>query len=175
MEKRDLYDKNKRRTGETIFKDEPIPKNRYILVVLVFIQNSKGEFLIQKRSPQKDGTYASTGGHPKTGETSLQGMITEIQEEIGLTVKPEELTLYYEDRDDDEQVIFSLYYMKKDIDINTLTLQKEEVDFVEWDSLDRIYELIGEKKFKNSHKESLERLLKVLNKEKEIGNNAKKI
>lgn len=48
MEKRDLYDINRHLTGETILKDEKIPKDRYILVVLVFIQNSKGEFLIQK-------------------------------------------------------------------------------------------------------------------------------
>ena len=49
MEKRDLYDINRNLTGETIFKDEKTPKDRYILVVLVFIQNSKGDFLIQKR------------------------------------------------------------------------------------------------------------------------------
>ena len=46
MEKRDLYDINKNLTGETIYKGEQIPKDRYILVVLIFIQNSKGEFLI---------------------------------------------------------------------------------------------------------------------------------
>ena len=58
MEKRDLYDINRKLTGETIYKNEKIPANRYILVVLVFIQNSQGKFLIQKRSKQKDGKYA---------------------------------------------------------------------------------------------------------------------
>lgn len=162
MEKRDLYDINKNLTGETIFKGEPIPKDRYIMVVLIFIQNSKGEFLIQKRSPQKDGSYASTGGHPKTGETSVQGMLTEIKEEIGLDLLPKDIKLYYSDRDDDENVFFDLYYMKKDIDISTLTLQKEEVDFVEWDSLEEIDRLKAEGKFKISHYEALERLRKLL-------------
>ena len=37
-------------TGETIFKGDSIPDNNYIVVVLVFIQNSEGKFLIQKRS-----------------------------------------------------------------------------------------------------------------------------
>ena len=162
MEKRDLYDINKNLTGETIYKGEQIPKDRYILVVLIFIQNSKGEFLIQKRSPQKDGSYASTGGHPKTGETSIQGMLTEIREEIGLDLLPEEIKLYYSDRDDEENVFFDLYYMKKDVDLSTLTLQQEEVDFVEWDSLEQIDKLKEKGKFKISHYEALERLRKLL-------------
>lgn len=165
MEKRDLYDINRHLTGETIFKDEKIPKDRYILVVLVFIQNSKGEFLIQKRSIQKDGKYASTGGHPKTSENSIQGMITEIKEEIGLDVSPEELQLFYSDRDDIDQVFFDLYYMKKDFDIQGLVLQKEEVDFIEWDSLEKISELRSSGKFKKEHAEAFDRLLPLLNKQ----------
>ena len=50
MEKRDLYDINRSLTGKTICKGEPIPKNNYIVVVLVFIQNNDGKFLIQKRN-----------------------------------------------------------------------------------------------------------------------------
>ena len=98
MEKRDLYDKDRKLTGATIFKGKPVPKGKYIIVILVMIQNSKGEFLIQKRSKQKDGKYAATGGHVKSGQTSVEGMIDEIQEEIGLTVKPEELELLYSTR-----------------------------------------------------------------------------
>lgn len=159
MEKRDLYDINRNLTGETIFKSEATPQGRYIIVVLVFIENSNGEFLIQKRSLEKDGTYGSTGGHPKSGENSIQGMITEIKEEIGLDVKPEELNLFYSDRDDVDQVFFDLYYIKKDIDINSLTLQKEEVDFVEWDSLEKISKLRMEGKFKKEHAEAFDRFL----------------
>lgn len=47
-EKRDLYDANRNLTKKTVFKGEPIPKGNYIVVVLVFIQNSEGKFLIQK-------------------------------------------------------------------------------------------------------------------------------
>ena len=54
-EKRDLYDANRNLTKKTVFKGEPIPKGNYIVVVLVFIQNSEGKFLIQKRSKRKNG------------------------------------------------------------------------------------------------------------------------
>lgn len=164
MEKRDLYDINKKLTGETIYKNEKIPANRYILVVLVFIQNSQGKFLIQKRSKQKDGKYASTGGHPKTGETSIDGMITEIKEELGLTVKPKELELIFSGQENVKQVFFDIYYMRKDFNISDLKLQKEEVDFVEWLSFKEVETLIKKDLFLESHAEELYRLKEIFEK-----------
>lgn len=167
MEKRDLYDINRKLTGETIYKGEPIPPNRYILVVLSFIQNSNGQFLIQKRSKIKDGKYGSTGGHPKSGETSLQGIITEIREELGLTVSPSDLELIFSSREDSEQVFFDIYYMKKDLDISNLTLQKEEVESVKWLSIKEIRQLIDDGLFLESHAEEFFRMINIF-KEKGI-------
>lgn len=164
MEKRDLYDKNKKLTGETIYKGEPIPENRYIFVVLSFIQNSEGKFLIQKRSKQKDGKYASTGGHPKSGETSIQGIITEIKEEIGLTVTEKELELIYSDREDSKQVFFDVFYLKKDLDIDTLVLEKEEVESVQWYSITEIKKLIEDGLFLENHAEEVYRLIDIFKK-----------
>ena len=164
MEKRDLYDINRKPTGETIFKGEKIPPNRYIIVVLSFIQNSKGEFLIQKRSKQKDGKFASTGGHVKTGETSIKGIISEIREEIGLDIDPSELELIYSGREDFERVFFDIYYFMKYFDFSDLTLQKEEVDFVEWDSVSKIKELIANNLFLENHVEEFYRMIDIFKK-----------
>ena len=164
MEKRDLYDKNRNLTGETILKGEKIPEGRYILVVLVFIQNSEGKFLIQKRSEIKNGKFATTGGHPKSGEDSIQGIITEVKEEIGLDIKQEELQLYFTGKSDDESIFGDAYYAKIDIEkIEDLKLQKEEVDSVHWFSVDEIKELMKQEKFFKSHYEEFEILLKWLN------------
>ena len=54
MEIRDLYNENKELTGETIVKGEAVPKGRYYITVVVWIQNDNGEFLIQKRIQRKD-------------------------------------------------------------------------------------------------------------------------
>ena len=135
-----------------------------IIVVLAFIQNSAGKFLIQKRSKEKGGLYGSTGGHPKAEETSLQGMITEIQEEIGLTVSENEIELIYAGRQDTERVFFDIYYLKKDFDINTLTLQKEEVESVEWLSISEIKQLIDKGLFKIQHAEEVYRLIDIFKK-----------
>lgn len=59
----------------------------YEIAVFVFIQNSEGKFLIQKRSKIKNGKYDTTGGHPKSGEDSIQGIISEVKEKIGLELK----------------------------------------------------------------------------------------
>ena len=165
IEKRDLYDKNRNLTGETIYKGEDIPKGKYINVVLVFIQNSEGKFLIQKRSKRKNGKFATTGGHPKSGENSMQGILTEVKEEIGLDLKPEDLELYFEGRSDSEQVFWDDYYAKIDIpDINKLQLQEEEVESVHWFTKDEILKLRDENKFFMNHFDEFEVLLDWIDK-----------
>ena len=164
MEKRDLYDSERNITGETILKGEKIPPNRYIIVVLVFIQNSEGKFLIQKRSKRKNGKYATTGGHPKSGESSIQGIITEVNEEIGLKLNSNDLKLYFSGKSDAERVFWDDYYVKMDVkDIKKLKLQEEEVGLVEWLSEDEIKQLMKEDKFFKNHYEEFEILLDWLN------------
>ena len=164
MEKRDLYDINGNLTGKTIYKGEQIPDGYYIIVMLIFIQNSEGKFLIQKRSELKNGKYATTGGHAKSGETSLQGIITEVEEEIGLKLNSEDLKLYYSGREDSSRVFFYDYYIKKDIlNIEELRLQKEEVDSLYWFTAKEIIQLNKEGKFFVNHYEEFERLIEWLN------------
>lgn len=166
MEKRDLYDENRKLTGETIFKGEKIPKDKYIVVVLIFIQNSKGEFLIQKRSARKNGKFATTGGHPKSGESSIQGIITEVEEEIGLKLNPKDLKLYFSGKSEAERVFWDDYYVKMDIqDIKQLKLQEDEVSSIEWLSENEIINLVKQDKFFKNHYEEFENLLKWLNNE----------
>lgn len=165
IEKRDLYDINRVLTGKTIFKGDSIPDNNYIVVVLVFIQNSDGKFLIQKRSKIKNGKYATTGGHPKSGENSIQGIISEVKEEIGLDINSKDLKLYYSGRSDSEKVFWDDYYIKMDVpNIQNLSLQKEEVESVCWLSIDEINSLMNGDKFFKNHYEEFEILLNWLKK-----------
>lgn len=159
-EKRDLYDVNRKLTNATIFKGEPIPKGSYIVVVLVFIQNSEGKFLIQKRSEIKNGKYATTGGHPKSGESSIEGIITETKEEIGVLLDKDNLELFFSGRSDKSSVFWDDYYTKMDIpDIEKLKLQKSEVESICWLSIEEIKKLKNEDKFFKNHYEEFEVLL----------------
>lgn len=169
IEKRDLYDINRKLTGKTIFKGEAIPDGKYITVVLIFIQNTEGKFLIQKRSKIKNGKFATTGGHPKAGENSIQGILTEVKEEIGLDLNPKDLQLYYSSRSDKDKVFWDDYYIKMDVpNIENLVLQKEEVESVCWLSIDEIEALMKEDKFFKNDYEEFEILLTWLKKGTQI-------
>ena len=163
MEKRDLYDINRKLTGKTIYKGEEIPEGSYITVVLVYIQNSEGKFLFQKRSKRKNGLWASTGGHPKAEEDSLQGIITETKEEIGIDLDPKKVIKYYSGREDKERVFLDDYYVKMDVpDIEKLELQESEVEQVQWCTIEEAKELNKEGKFFKNHYEEFEKLLEWL-------------
>ncbi|MBE5822230.1 MAG: NUDIX domain-containing protein [Clostridiales bacterium] len=163
MELRDLYDKNLNLTGETIQKGEIIPKGKYILVVVVWIQNCKGELLIQQRSFTKNsypGKWATTGGHPKHGETSLQGMITETSEELGVVLQENELEYIKTCMDDD--TFIDIYYTNKDLEINDMILQKEEVEAVKWVSIEEFEKMISNNEVASSHFELYEEIKELL-------------
>jgi isopentenyldiphosphate isomerase len=163
MEIRDLYDEKRKLTGETILKGEDIPEGRYIVVVLVFIQNSEGKFLIQKRSERKNGKFATTGGHPKSGESSIEGIITEVKEEIGLEINPDNLQLYFSGKCEKERVFWDDYYIKMDVaNIKSLRLQEDEVSSVEWLSEKEIIDLMEQDKFFKNHYEEFENLISWL-------------
>ena len=99
------------------------------------------------------------GGHPKSGESSLQGILTEIKEEIGLSLLPCEPKLIYSGREDSKQIFFDIYYIKKDFELKDLTLQKEEVESVTWNSVSEIKDLIDNNLFLDNHVEEFYRVL----------------
>lgn len=161
MEKRDLYNEKKELTGETIYKGEAIPKGKYYITVVVFIQNKEGKFLIQKRVMRKDGKWATTGGHPVSGETSKQGIVTEIKEELGVNVNNRNIQLFKTIKTEDDFI--DLYYLKEDIDMNNIILQKDEVDEVQWATIEEIKDMIKKGEFSESHTEFFEFCLDFLN------------
>ena len=161
MEKRDLYDENKKLTGETIFKGEPVPKGRYYITVAIFIQNEAGKFLIQKRVMKKDGKWATTGGHPVSGESSKQGIITEIKEELGIDVESKNIQLFKTIKTEDDFV--DLYYLKENVNIKNVIVQQEEVEKVKWASIEEIKDMIQNNEFSESHTEFFMMCLEFLN------------
>lgn len=141
MELRDLYDRNGNLTGKTYYKGDTIPDGFYPMVVMVVIRNSNGDFLMQKRTPNKGGDWGVTGGHPKSGETPIEGIITEVKEELGLDFSKENFIEY--DSGCDGKDCYKMYYITKDIDINDITIQESELSEVRWFTMDELKSMVN--------------------------------
>lgn len=149
MEVLSIYDNEKNKTDKKIIRGDKLNIGDHILIAIVFIKNKEGKYLIQKTSQEKGRLYSSTGGHVLYNETSKETIVREIKEELGIEVKAEELE-YIGD------ILLGIpfadiYYLEKDIDINKLSLQKEEVDSVSYMREDEIYNLISQDKMLKSH------------------------
>ena len=82
----DLYDASGRRTGKTMLRGEEVPQGMYHLGVHIWPINSRGEFLVQRRSMTvqwKPGLWAVTGGSAIAGEDALTAVRRELREELG--------------------------------------------------------------------------------------------
>ena len=139
-ELRDLYDINGNKTNKTYYKGDIIPNGYYPMVVMVVIRNSNGEFLMQKRSITKGGDWGVTGGHPKSGETPIEGIISEVKEELGLDFSNEEFVEF--DSGCDEKDCYKMYLVNKDIDLNDITIQIEELSEVKWFTMSKLKEMV---------------------------------
>ena len=159
----DLYDENKNLTGEKLFREKGtkliVPKGRYSIVVLAFIENSKGEFLFQMTSKRKKNVWATTGGHVKSGQTSKEAIIEEIKEELGIDINENEIKLFKTYKYDD--AFKDVFYIKKDIDINSLTYQEDEVEYVKYLTKDEILNLINNNG--NIRKTNIDAFLDIIN------------
>lgn len=98
MEKWDLYTKYREKTGKEHIRGEAVPDGFYHLVVSVWIRNSKGEYLISQRSanrPTSPLMWECVGGSVLKGESSMEGALREVKEEVGLDLKKEDGRLLF--------------------------------------------------------------------------------
>ncbi len=143
----DIVDDQGKPTGEVISKDEAHRLGKWHLTAHVWIYNSKGEILFQKRALVKStfpGLWdISVAGHISTGESAEVGAYREILEEIGLDIDVKDLekvfvfkeSHYHEKMDWYNNEFHHVYLYKFDGSVDGLKLQVEEVEAVRFLSL----------------------------------------
>jgi len=144
MELWDIYDRNRNITGKTMMRGDAFPAGAFHLVVHVCVFNLRGEMLIQQRQPFKDGWPnmwdMTVGGSAVAGDSSQKAAERELLEELGLeldlTDTRPHLTVDYEFGFDD------YYLIKKEVDLDKLKLQYEEVQRVKWATKEEIFSLL---------------------------------
>lgn len=158
MEKFDIYDINRVKTGETIERGTKCQEGQFRMVVHICILNSKNEMLIQQRLESKD-TWPnkwdiSVGGCSIAGEDSRASITRELKEELGLdydfsNIRPK-FTINFDTGFDD------WYVIRMDVDLDSIKLQKEEVKAARFATKEEIYRLIDEGEFIHYHKSVIE-------------------
>ncbi len=152
MELLDIYDNNGFVTGKKIVRGDKttkLNKNEHIAIAVIFIENDNGEFLIQRTTKEKGNCFSSTGGHVDSGETPLEAIKREVKEEIGINIDNDTIEEYgflsY------DMPLRFIFYIKKNIDLKDVKVQKEEVKYVKYMTVQEIKELISKHQMLESH------------------------
>ena len=147
MEYLQLFDEKHNPIDESVKRSEKhnLPNGKYYMCSIIFIENNKGEFLMQKTSVRKQSCIATPGGHVTYGDTPLDTIIRECKEEMGLALN-NDIKVVSIDKDDD--MFLTTYYIKMEVDINSLVLQPEEVENVNWYTKEEIEEFINKNEFR---------------------------
>jgi len=136
----DLYDCNRRPTGEIHRRGKPVPENRYHLVVQVWVRNDAGEFLISRRHPDKPFGmhWECTGGSVTSGEDSITGALREVNEELGIRLVPEDLALIRTECRECYRDFVDNYTARWNGSLSELKLQETEVVDAKWVTFDEL-------------------------------------
>ncbi|MHB1392973.1 MAG: NUDIX hydrolase [Clostridia bacterium] len=148
MELWDILDEDGNLTGRTIERGQSMKEGEYHLVVHIWIRNSKGEYLIQKRAKKLErwpGIWAATGGAAIKGESSLNAALREVKEELGINFKPEMLKKVI--RVKRKNALSDLWLVCHDVDLEDVRMQKEEVSAVKYASISEILSMTSGNEF----------------------------
>lgn len=134
MELWDIYDKDKKRTGRTMKRNDwCLKEGEYHLSVLGVIVRPDGKFLITKRAEDKawaPGWWEVSGGAAVAGEDSEDAVIREIREETGLDVSGCEGGFLFSYRRENikegDNYIVDVYRYVVDFTEKDVVLQEEE-------------------------------------------------
>jgi len=138
----DVLDEHGLFTGKVATREECHSKGLWHRAVYGFIIDNNSNVLLQKRSSNKklwpNKWDVTVGGHVDAGEFGRQTIIRECKEELGINIKDEEIkyivssTSVYNQNGYINNHFDECYLIVKDIDVEKLKLQKEEVSDVKF-------------------------------------------
>lgn len=152
MELWDIYDRDKKRTGRTMKRNDwCLEDGEYHLTVLGVVARPDGRYLITRRVMTKawaPGWWEVSGGAVQAGEESKDAVIREVWEETGLDVSDSEggyvFTYQRENPGEGDNYFVDVYRFVVDFDEADLKLQEEETAGYQIATLEEIQALAKE-------------------------------
>lgn len=131
MELWDVYTIDGVLTGRKIERAAALPEGAYHLCAELWLLDCAGRILIQRRSDTRrllPGVWTMTTGCVKAGEASLDGIVREAREELGLTLQKD--CVSYICRVVHGSMLWDIWAARAKAP--ALTLQAEEVSQTRW-------------------------------------------
>jgi len=128
---------------------DKLAKTDLVRISVLWIENSRGEVLLQQRSLNKSvapGVWGPTAGTVQAHQTYLTNIIDEAAEEIGLTgITPIEVgkRVYWEPNGPFGR-IFMFFRVVVDQPVEEFTIQEEEVERLKWWDKQALIEAVSE-------------------------------
>ncbi len=142
MEMVDVYNERHEKLGYEKERRN-LDKGEYRLSCFVWIINDRNEILIQQRlaSARKcPNMWETASGGAKAGEDSISGALSEVKEELGISLKEEQLKyIGCFSRFND---FVEVFITNINIDLNDIKMQEDEVQNVKWISVDEYSNMI---------------------------------
>lgn len=141
----DVYDRNKKKTGKFAERDmHQLQEGEYHIVVNAVIMNSKNEILVSRRAAHKKHglLWELSGGSIVAGETSLEGMLREVREELGLQLSKKDAVLLADIPSMKHHNIKELWLFRKDIDLKDVFFSDGEAIDAKWVTIDEFEEMV---------------------------------
>ena len=166
MEQFDVLDVNGKPTGCIRDKGAALEDGQYYLGVHIYIYNHSHEFLLQQRSYDKaflPGGWDVLLEHVIAGETSVEGAVRGLQEEMGLSVAASDLRFARRIIREPLHHMIDIYFLELDFNLDELVLQKEEVVNVKAVTKAEMLELVSNMHYRTAeYREFLECEIKKL-------------
>lgn len=108
----------------------------------VWVVNSKGQILCQRRSLKKDSNPGKMepffGGHISPSVEYIDCAVAETFEELGISAAAEDFKFWKVYKFFDAKEFQGVFVLKFDGDIDDLKIEKEEIDGVFWEDLSEL-------------------------------------
>lgn len=134
----DLFDINRTYVGQTHRRGDIIPDGLFHLVVHSWVMDREGNFLISQRQRGRSNEYKweRTGGSVLAGETSLEGALRELHEELGIVLTGDSAIFIKSERRDLYHDYFDSWLFIVDRESTPVIIDFQEVCDCRWVTLD---------------------------------------
>lgn len=148
MERWELFDRDGQPLGRTIRRGERMRAGEYHRVVHIWVVNSVGRVLVQRRSPRRKlmpNVWAITSGSVVAGEDSLTAARREFAEELGIRLQESEFE--YLGELVRRNSLCDVWLVRRNIAVPDMRLQREEVSQARWITAEQLCDMLRLRSF----------------------------